>query len=221
MAGISPDLINATVATEDRNFWLHPGFDPIAIARAIYYNISEQRIVSGASTIPQQLARNVLLTPEERVQQTTWRKIKEAVLAAELFRTYDREIILEIYLNEIYYGNQAYGIQAAAERNAEIVVIDPRRTDTAKRTAARWVPIRPGTDAAMMCAMAYVIVQEGLHDREFIASHCVGFDSHGMPPEHAGEDPVEESETPDHGPAVRTYVGCIEIRTAYLRNNSG
>lgn len=115
LSEISQYLIDATVATEDRDFWLHPGFDPVAIARAIYYNLSERRIVSGASTIPQQLARNILLTPEERVQQTAWRKIKEAVLAAELTRTYPKEIILEIYLNELNYGNLAYGIQAAAE----------------------------------------------------------------------------------------------------------
>jgi len=112
---ISRRLINATVATEDRDFWLHPGFDPIAIIRAVYYNLSERRIVSGASTITQQLARNVLLTPEERVQLTAGRKIKEVVLAAELTRTYPKETILEIYLNEANYGNLAYGIQAAAE----------------------------------------------------------------------------------------------------------
>ena len=112
---MSQHLIEATVAVEDRDFWLHPGFDPIAIARALYYNFSEGRIVSGASTITQQLARNVLLTPEERVQETAWRKLKEIVLAAELTRTYPKETILEIYLNEVYYGNLAYGIQAAAE----------------------------------------------------------------------------------------------------------
>jgi penicillin-binding protein 1C len=112
---ISPYLIQATIATEDENFYAHRGFDPIAIIRAIYYNFTERRIVSGASTITQQLARNVLLTPEERVQETAWRKIKEIVLAAELTRTYPKDTVLEIYLNELYYGNLAYGIQAAAE----------------------------------------------------------------------------------------------------------
>ena len=112
---ISRHLIDATVATEDRNFWRHPGFDPIAIIRAIYYNLSEQRIVSGASTIPQQLARSCLLSPEERAQETAGRKIKEVILAAELTRIYSKNTILEIYLNENYYGNLAYGIQAAAE----------------------------------------------------------------------------------------------------------
>ncbi len=111
---ISPSLINATIATEDRDYWVHPGFDPIALARAIYYIVTEREIVSGASTIPQQLARMVLL-PEERFEQTAERKIKEIVLAAELTRVYSKDTILEIYLNELNYGNQAYGVQAAAE----------------------------------------------------------------------------------------------------------
>lgn len=111
---ISPYLVNATIATEDRDYWLHPGFDPVALARAVYYIVTEREIVSGASTITQQLARMVLL-PEERFEQTASRKIKEMVLAAELTRVYNKRTILEIYLNELNYGNQAYGIQAAAE----------------------------------------------------------------------------------------------------------
>ena len=112
---ISPDLINATLATEDRFFYLNVGVDPIAIVRAIYDNVSEQQIVSGASTITQQLARNVFLTPEERLERSFTRKIKEAVLAVEINRRYSKEQILEIYFNQIYYGNLAYGIEAAAQ----------------------------------------------------------------------------------------------------------
>ncbi len=115
LSRVSPYLIQATIATEDRDFYSHPGFDPIGIVRAFYYNFSEGRIVSGASTITQQLARLVLLSPEERVKDTAGRKIKEIILAAELTRTYPKETILEVYLNEIYYGNLAYGIQAAAD----------------------------------------------------------------------------------------------------------
>ncbi|HMR63213.1 MAG TPA: penicillin-binding protein 1C [Anaerolineae bacterium] len=112
---ISPDLINATIATEDRFFYTNVGVDPIAIVRAVYYNVSEGGIVSGASTITQQLAKNVMLTPEERTQQSLTRKIKEAVLAVEIDRRYSKDEILEIYLNQIYYGNLAYGIEAAAQ----------------------------------------------------------------------------------------------------------
>jgi membrane peptidoglycan carboxypeptidase len=112
---ISQHLIEATVATEDRNFYLHPGFDPIGIARAIYQNLRTGGEGGGASTITQQLARNLLLSPEERVQQTARRKIREIILAAEITRTYEKDEILEIYLNENNYGNLAYGIEAAAQ----------------------------------------------------------------------------------------------------------
>ncbi len=112
---ISPALIQATIATEDRFFYANVGVDPVAIIRAVFYNVSEGEVVSGASTITQQLARNVLLTPEERTEQSFSRKIKEAVLAIEINRQYSKKEILEVYLNQIYYGNLAYGIEAAAE----------------------------------------------------------------------------------------------------------
>ena len=112
---ISSYLNQATVATEDRYFYQHPGFDPLSIARALWYNVTEREIVSGASTITQQLARNVLLSPVERTQRTLSRKIREAILAAEITRRYPKDTILEIYLNDIFYGNLAYGIEAAAE----------------------------------------------------------------------------------------------------------
>jgi 1A family penicillin-binding protein len=108
-------LRQATIATEDKRFYQHPGVDPIGIARAIWQNVTEKSIVSGASTITQQLARTVFLSPKERVQRTLSRKIKEAVLATEITRRYSQDAILEIYLNTIYYGNLAYGIEAAAE----------------------------------------------------------------------------------------------------------
>ena len=78
---ISPHLINATLATEDRFFYLNVGVDPIAIMRATFTNLSEKEIVSGASTITQQLARNVFLTPKERTDRSFSRKLREAVLA--------------------------------------------------------------------------------------------------------------------------------------------
>ena len=115
LSRISPLLIQATVATEDRNFYQHPGFDPLGIARAVVQNLREREIVSGASTITQQLARMLLLSPEERTQETASRKTREIILAAEITRRYTKEEILEIYLNEINFGNLAYGIEAAAQ----------------------------------------------------------------------------------------------------------
>lgn len=112
---ISPYLIAATIATEDKNFYAHPGFDPVGIVRAIWQNTRSGETVSGASTITQQLVRALVLTPEERAQRTTLRKIREIILAAEITRRYTKDNILELYLNEIYYGNLAYGIEAASE----------------------------------------------------------------------------------------------------------
>ncbi len=112
---VSEHLINATVATEDEAFWDHRGFNPIAIARAFYQAFQAREIVSGFSTITQQVARNLLLSPEERAEKTAERKIKEMVLAYEIERRYAKETILEIYLNENNYGNLAYGIEAAAQ----------------------------------------------------------------------------------------------------------
>ena len=108
---IPDDLIHATIATEDKTFYSNPGFDPLAILRALWLNVSEGEIVSGASTITQQLVKSIFLSPE----RTFTRKIEETVLAQEITRRYTKDQILEIYLNEIYYGNMAYGIEAAAE----------------------------------------------------------------------------------------------------------
>ncbi|MDX1663397.1 MAG: transglycosylase domain-containing protein [Candidatus Promineifilaceae bacterium] len=112
---ISPFLIEATIATEDARFWTNPGFDPIGIARAIVQAAREREVVSGASTITQQLVRATLLEEGERTERTFQRKVREIILAAELYRTYDKAKILELYLNEIFYGNFAYGIEAAAQ----------------------------------------------------------------------------------------------------------
>jgi penicillin-binding protein 1C len=112
---ISPYLIAATLATEDKDFYSHPGFDILALLRALYQNYSAGETVSGASTITQQLAKMLLLSPTEAKQQTVQRKAREIILAAELTRQYTKEEILEIYLNEINYGNFSYGIEAAAE----------------------------------------------------------------------------------------------------------
>ncbi|MBV9328223.1 MAG: PBP1A family penicillin-binding protein [Chloroflexi bacterium] len=101
----------ATIAAEDASFYDNPGFDIRAVVRATYQWIRSGSPQSGASTITQQLVKNTLLGPE----QTAERKIKEAFLAMELTRRYSKDQILEMYMNEISYGNRAYGIEAAAE----------------------------------------------------------------------------------------------------------
>ncbi|MGD2157855.1 MAG: transglycosylase domain-containing protein [Anaerolineales bacterium] len=112
---ISPYLVAATIATEDEDFYSHPGFDLVAIVRAFIQNLQGETTVSGASTITQQLARALLFSTEERISRSSQRKVNEVILATEITRRYSKDEILELYLNEIYYGNLAYGIEAAAQ----------------------------------------------------------------------------------------------------------
>jgi penicillin-binding protein 1A len=103
-------LQDATVAIEDERFYSHWGLDLWGIARAAVVNTISRRVVEGGSTLTQQLARNLFLTRERTLQ----RKIKEALLAIQLERQYKKEEILEMYLNQIYFGHGAYGAEQAA-----------------------------------------------------------------------------------------------------------
>ena len=105
-----PALKQAIIATEDARFYSHFGVDPMGIARAVYQNFRRGRIVEGGSTITQQLAKVLFLTPDRSLD----RKLKEAVLAIELERRYSKNRILEMYLNQIYFGHGAFGVEAAS-----------------------------------------------------------------------------------------------------------
>jgi penicillin-binding protein 1A len=102
----------AFVAIEDRRFYEHNGVDAIGIARAVVANVSEGRLAQGASTITQQLARNLFLNADRTVE----RKAREAAYALQLERTYSKRQILALYLSRVYFGSGAYGIEAAARR---------------------------------------------------------------------------------------------------------
>lgn len=108
-----PALRQATVAAEDASFYENAGVDPLGIVRALWINLRGG--AAGGSTITQQLARNLLLGPEERAERTLRRKVREAILAWRLTRRYSKDEILALYLNETYYGNMAYGVEAAAQ----------------------------------------------------------------------------------------------------------
>jgi len=107
---IPQTVIQATLATEDSRFEDHPGIDVIGIARAALRNLSGGEIVQGGSTITQQLAKTLFLTPERSLD----RKLREAVLAIRIEGRFNKREILNLYLNQIYYGHGAYGIEAAA-----------------------------------------------------------------------------------------------------------
>lgn len=102
---------NAFVAAEDASFYKHQGLDPISILRATFYNLQAGSAKQGGSTITQQVVKNLLLTPERKYK----RKLKEAILAYQIEKRLSKDEIFEIYLNEIFFGNTAYGIRSAAK----------------------------------------------------------------------------------------------------------
>ncbi len=110
LAEVPGTMRDAIVAIEDSRFWTHDGIDARAIARAAGANAQAGGVSEGGSTITQQYVKNALLTPERTIQ----RKLEEASIALALERNYSKEVILEQYLNTIYFGDGAYGVDAAA-----------------------------------------------------------------------------------------------------------
>ena len=109
---IDPLMRHAIVAIEDRRYWEHSGVDIRGIARALWADISQKKVVEGGSTITQQFVKNALLQD----QRTIGRKVREAALAWQLTQQWSKKRILEAYLNTIYFGNGAYGVQQASRR---------------------------------------------------------------------------------------------------------
>lgn len=107
-------LINAAVASEDITFWTNSGVDFKAIARSAFINIKEGKVVSGASTITQQLARASIISPQKIPSRSVFRKIREVLIALRVTASYSKKDILIMYFNQMYFGNLAYGIQAAS-----------------------------------------------------------------------------------------------------------
>ena len=111
---ISPLMRKAIVATEDKTFYSNPGVDWGAIARAVLENSNGGELFSGASTITQQLARNIAYPYEQRVNRSLDRKLGETYIAQDLTARFSKDQILEMYLNVVYFGHLAYGVEAAA-----------------------------------------------------------------------------------------------------------
>ncbi|OGG20109.1 hypothetical protein A3D03_01105 [Candidatus Gottesmanbacteria bacterium RIFCSPHIGHO2_02_FULL_40_13] len=107
-------LINAVVASEDITFWTNPGVDFRAIVRSLFINLQERRIVSGASTITQQLARASVISPQQLPSRSITRKIREILIALRINLLYSKKDILTKYFNLMYFGNLSYGVQSAS-----------------------------------------------------------------------------------------------------------
>ncbi|MGB8698410.1 MAG: transglycosylase domain-containing protein, partial [Thermosynechococcaceae cyanobacterium] len=108
---ISPNLKLAVIAIEDSNFYQHAGVNPVGILRATLVNLRQGRTVEGASTLTQQLVKNLFLTPRDAIS----RKVTEAVLALRVEKLFKKDEILEMYLNQIYWGHNTYGAETAAQ----------------------------------------------------------------------------------------------------------
>lgn len=114
LSDIAPSLAQAVIAVEDASFYANPGVDARGILRALWINLQGGETLAGGSTITQQLARLTLLSEDERQQRTLLRKLREALLAVLIRARYSKDEVLAAYLNEAYFGNLAYGAEAAA-----------------------------------------------------------------------------------------------------------
>ncbi|MGK7891791.1 MAG: transglycosylase domain-containing protein [Leptolyngbyaceae cyanobacterium] len=108
---ISPDLKRAVLAIEDSHFYTHRGINPTSIGRALLVNLEQGRAVEGGSTVTMQLVKNLFLTPERTIS----RKVAEAVLSLRLEQIFTKTQILEMYLNQVYWGHNTYGVETAAQ----------------------------------------------------------------------------------------------------------
>jgi penicillin-binding protein 1A len=166
---LPPYLPQAVIAIEDRRFRSHFGLDPLGLARAVFTNVTSGRLVQGGSTLTQQLAKNLFLEPD----RTLKRKVQEAVLAIWLEASYSKDEILEMYLNRVYFGAGAYGVDGAARRyfgkSARLVSIAEAATLAGLLKApSRYAPTRnPDLAAERAATVLGAMAEEGyLTERE-------------------------------------------------------
>jgi penicillin-binding protein 1A len=137
---VPPWIHQATVAIEDRRFWRHQGVDPVGMVRALYADVRHRSARQGASTITQQLARSIWLSREKTIA----RKVKEVLLAVQMERKFSKDEILEMYLNEVYYGHASYGIASAAEGFYGKSIDELQDLSLAQCALLAGLPQRPG-----------------------------------------------------------------------------
>ena len=190
LAEVPLACVNSTIATEDASFYSNPGVDAWAIVRALLINLRGGEILSGGSTITQQLARNLLLSPEERIEISLERKLREAILAWRLARTYSKDEILALYLNETYYGNLAYGIEAAArtyfaKSAADLDLAECALLAGLPQSPARYNPLEnPQAASARQSVVLGLMVRHGYVSQQganLAASEELGFASVPFP----------------------------------------
>ncbi len=158
LAAISPHLVQATIALEDRQFYVHHGVDLRRILGAALADVTHQRVQQGGSTITQQLVKSVFLGSERSLE----RKIREAVLALEIERRFSKNDILTLYLNQIFYGHEAYGAEAAAQtyfakRAKDLGIAEAAMVAGIPNAPSDFDPLSPATAEAARNRQALVL----------------------------------------------------------------
>jgi len=204
LSEISPYLVQATLAIEDRRFFEHHGIDLRGLARAAFVNLRHLSAKQGASTLTQQLARNLWLSHER-----TWsRKLREAVYAAQLEMKYDKTEILTMYLNQIYYGHGAYGIEAAAERYfgkraAELTLAESAMLAGVPKGPRYYSPYRDMKNAKdRQRIVLNAMVEQGVITRE---------EADAAYRETLNFRPLESDEGEGYAPYFRDYVRSVVV----------
>ncbi|AYG64728.1 MULTISPECIES: transglycosylase domain-containing protein [unclassified Rhizobium] len=166
LSDMSPYIPEAIVAIEDRRFYSHFGFDPIGLGRAVVTNVLTGHAVQGGSTLTQQLAKNLFLSPDRTLE----RKVQEVLLALWLERKYTKDQILTMYLNRVYFGSNAYGVEAASRRYFNKSAHDVNLGEAAMLAGLVKAPSRlsPARDPAAAEARAQLVLQ-AMHDQGFIS----------------------------------------------------
>jgi penicillin-binding protein 1A len=184
---LPPYLPKAFIAIEDRRFYSHFGIDPVGIARALVTNLLHRGVSQGGSTLTQQLAKNLFLTQERTIQ----RKLQEAELAIWLERKHSKDEILELYLNRVYFGSGAYGVEAAAQKYfgksaKNVTVAEAAMLAGLVKSPSRLAPNRnpEGAEARAQIVLAAMADAKFITDAQAKAS--IGHPSYNVKPAGAG-----------------------------------
>src|SRR3569833_2788834 len=184
---LPPYLPKAFVAIEDRRFYSHYGIDPIGIARALVANILHRGVSQGGSTLTQQLAKNLFLTQE----RTMARKLQEAELALWLERKHSKRDILELYLNRVYFGSGAYGVEAAAQRYfgksaKNVTIAEAAMLAGLVKSPSRLAPNRNPDAAEQRASIVLTAMAGAKFITEAQAQASIGHPSYNVKPAGAG-----------------------------------
>jgi penicillin-binding protein 1A len=184
---LPPYLPRAFIAIEDRRFHSHHGIDPIGLARALVANVMHRGVAQGGSTITQQLAKNLFLTQE----RTLFRKLQELVLALWLERKFSKAEILELYLNRVYFGAGAYGVEAAAQRYfgksaSQVKLAEAAMLAGLVKSPSRLAPSRNPERAERRAQAVLTAMAEAEFITETMAKSAIAQPAHAVKPAGAG-----------------------------------